>query len=88
MEELRKKNAYPVEDLIIVAVDESFAPEGTLLDDQQIDGKGLRQQTRVIRICDDACLDVRRAVNNPIGAINSDIVDLHNLPSLPSNVWN
>ena len=66
MEELRKKNAYPVEDLIIVVVDESFAPEGTLLDDQQIDGKGLRQQPRVIRICDDACLDAGRAVDNQV----------------------
>jgi hypothetical protein len=26
----------------------------------------LRQQPRVIRICDDACLDVRRAVNNQV----------------------
>jgi hypothetical protein len=66
VEESRKKNSYPVEDLIIVVVDESFAPEGTLLDDQQIDGEGLRQQRRVIRICDDACLDVRRAVNNQV----------------------
>jgi hypothetical protein len=66
VEESCRKNAYPVEDLIIVFVDESFAPEGALLDDQQIDGEGLRQQPRVIRICDDACLDVRRAVDNQV----------------------
>jgi hypothetical protein len=66
VEESGRKNAYPVEDLIIVVVDKSFAPEGTLLDDQQIDGEGLRQQPRVIRICDDACLDAGRAVDNQV----------------------
>jgi hypothetical protein len=66
VEESCRKNAYPVEDLIVVLVDESFTPEGTLLDDQQIDGEGLRQQARVIRICDDAFLDVRRAVDNQV----------------------
>jgi hypothetical protein len=34
VEKSRRKNAYPVEDLIIMVVDESFAPKGTLLDDQ------------------------------------------------------